>query len=318
MSRYDTYSVTTADAPILRKWLLVAFILSLALHAGLFAYFNMTRVDGFVGSERTLQVTKPFNMKRVTLPAMPEEKAPAPPPTSKPIDLTKLTIPTDKPKLEEVHLAPQLSRISDQVLPDKPRLDNNAERLKRAEASAREVMDKQLTSNLGDLLKDSTRQPRQPRVTVGTGAGTGAGSGAVDIPGMSSLDDLVSRTGSFKNGEKAAMSGGALFSYDSATLVVEAIDSLRKLGTLIQENPNVTFSIEGHTDSFGNPEYNLRLSLRRAEAVKAWLVQNMAISPERIQTKGLGDTKLIVTADHSQEEQAPNRRVEIVLKTNRR
>ena len=49
-----------------------------------------------------------------------------------------------------------------------------------------------------------------------------------------------------------------------------------------------------------------------------WLVANMGIAPSRIQTKGLGDTKLIVTCDKSQEEQAPNRRVEIVLKTNHR
>jgi outer membrane protein OmpA-like peptidoglycan-associated protein len=295
----------------------VAFILSLGLHAALIIYFNTARVGGFVFTEKALTVTKPFNMKRVALPALPEEKV-APAPDVKPVDLTNLTIPAEKPVLEEVYLAPQLTKLQDQVLPEKPRMDTNAERLKRAEASAREAMDKQLNSNLGDLLKEAPRLPRQPRVAVGSGKGSGAGTGAVDIPGLGSLDDLVSRTGSFKNGEKAAMSGGALFAYDSATLVTEAISSLQKLGTLIQQNPKITFSIEGHSDSFGSPEYNLRLSVRRAEAVKAWLVQNMAIPPDRIQTRGLGDTKLIVSAEHSQEEQAPNRRVEIVLKTNRR
>jgi outer membrane protein OmpA-like peptidoglycan-associated protein len=206
--------------------------------------------------------------------------------------------------------------VAKPVFTDKPMADGMAERLAKAAASSRQAMDKELSSNLGDLLKDSSRvSSKQARVAIGTRAPTG---GDTNIPGMNSVDDLLARTGTFKNGERAAMSGGALFSYDSATLVPQAIESLRKLGTLIQQNPNVSFSIEGHTDSFGTPEYNLALSLRRANAVRDWLVANMNIAPSRIQTKGFGDTKLIVTADKTQDEQAPNRRVEIVLKTSRR
>jgi outer membrane protein OmpA-like peptidoglycan-associated protein len=230
--------------------------------------------------------------------------------------MEKFVIPADKPKLDEIHLAPQLTEIAKPVFSDKPMADSAAERLAKAEASTRQAMDKQLSSNLGDLLKESPRVSRnQPRVAIGTRAPTG---GDVNVPGLNSVDDLLAHTGSFKNGERAAMSGGALFSYDSATLVPRAIESLQKLGTLIQQNPNVSFSIEGHTDSFGSPDYNMALSLRRANAVRDWLVANMGIAPSRIQTRGFGDTKLIVPADKSQDEQAPNRRVEIVLKTNRR
>ena len=113
------------------------------------------------------------------------------------------------------------------------------------------------------------------------------------------------------------MRGGALFQYDKADLLQQAIDDLQKLGELIQRNPRANFIIEGHTDSFGDPTYNEQLSQRRADAVKTWLVANMGIATERIQTKGYGRSKLIVSADHSIEEQAPNRRVEIVIKTNR-
>jgi outer membrane protein OmpA-like peptidoglycan-associated protein len=52
--------------------------------------------------------------------------------------------------------------------------------------------------------------------------------------------------------------------------------------------------------------------------VKAWLVAEMGIAPDRIQTRGFGSEKWIVSPDKSKEEQAPNRRVEIVVKTNRR
>jgi OOP family OmpA-OmpF porin len=88
---------------------------------------------------------------------------------------------------------------------------------------------------------------------------------------------------------------------------------LRKLGTLIQRNPRTTFLIEGHTDSFGSPEYNLGLSERRALAVKSWLVEEMGIEPSRIRTKGLGSTRLVAPASESIEGQRLNRRVEIVL-----
>ena len=102
------------------------------------------------------------------------------------------------------------------------------------------------------------------------------------------------------------------------------MQQLRKLGLLIKKNPDVTFNIEGHTDSFGDDETNHTLSLVRAESVKKWLVENMELDPARIQTKGFGKTRLVVpprpyddraqqSIDAEKERQAPNRRVEIVF-----
>jgi outer membrane protein OmpA-like peptidoglycan-associated protein len=106
-----------------------------------------------------------------------------------------------------------------------------------------------------------------------------------------------------------------LFDYDSANLRVGATASLQKLGRLIQRNPQAVFRVEGHTDSFGSDGYNLDLSQRRAETVKAWLVQNMGIDPGRIQTQGFGKLRLIVPGDRTVEEQQLNRRVEIVIRS---
>jgi outer membrane protein OmpA-like peptidoglycan-associated protein len=94
-----------------------------------------------------------------------------------------------------------------------------------------------------------------------------------------------------------------------------ATASLQKLGRLIQRNPQALFRVEGHTDSFGSDQYNMDLSQRRAETVKSWLVANMNIDADRIQTQGFGKTHLIVPADRSVEEQQLNRRVEIVIRT---
>ena len=92
--------------------------------------------------------------------------------------------------------------------------------------------------------------------------------------------------------------------------------SLQKLADLIERNPNSNFLIEGHTDSFGSPEYNARLSTARAESVKAWLAGEAGIDPGRITTRGLGMTRLLVPGG-TVEQQQLNRRVEIVIKSNR-
>ena len=106
-----------------------------------------------------------------------------------------------------------------------------------------------------------------------------------------------------------------LFEYDSADLKTDATRSLEKLGTLIRNNTQALFRIEGHTDSFGSEDYNKALSLRRAEAVKTWLQQNMGIDAGRISTAGFGKSRLLVPSSGTVEQQQLNRRVEIVIST---
>jgi outer membrane protein OmpA-like peptidoglycan-associated protein len=173
---------------------------------------------------------------------------------------------------------------------------------------------------VGGMMEKSNRAKGQPMIKVPTGpkGGDGGLGSMAGIPGRQSLDDALARTGPLPVGDKPiGMPGGALYEYNSYELRPEAMEQLRKLGELIRRNPRATFSIEGHTDATGTPEYNQTLSEKRAESVKLWLVQFMGIAPERIQTKGFGSTKLIVPGDRSVDEQQPNRRVEIVIKTNR-
>src|SRR5260370_1372196 len=129
-------------------------------------------------------------------------------------------------------------------------------------------------------------------------------------PGFSDLDQLLAQKGPLGSGTKLRMTDDQLFEYDSATLQATAINQLQKLGTLIQRNPRGTFTVEGYTDSFGTPEYNLDLSQRRADSVKQYLVEAMGISPGQIETRGYGATKFRTSPNGSIEEQSPNRRVE--------
>jgi len=71
-------------------------------------------------------------------------------------------------------------------------------------------------------------------------------------------------------------------------------------------------TVEGHTDSKGNPEYNKRLSQQRAENVKRVLVEN-GLSADDIEAIGYGKERLLKNPEVSEIDFAKNRRVEIVI-----
>ncbi|HEY3169655.1 MAG TPA: OmpA family protein, partial [Thermoanaerobaculia bacterium] len=69
--------------------------------------------------------------------------------------------------------------------------------------------------------------------------------------------------------------------------------------------------VEGHTDSDGTSEYNLKLSRLRADSVRSVLVAG-GVSPDRIESQGYGETRPIAT-NATAAGKAQNRRVELVL-----
>jgi len=92
---------------------------------------------------------------------------------------------------------------------------------------------------------------------------------------------------------------------DSAALLPEIVDAIRQRGSAV-------VSIIGHSDTFGDRDYNSRLSLRRAEAVKNRLVA-MGIAEAAMEVASHGEENpLIRTGDNVQEER--NRRVEVVVR----
>jgi OOP family OmpA-OmpF porin len=100
------------------------------------------------------------------------------------------------------------------------------------------------------------------------------------------------------------------FDFDSASVRPESMPSIEKLTRAIgsAELSNYRFAIEGHTDSKGRADYNLRLSERRARRVKEILVQN-GVDPNRLYALGKGSTEPANRFDPSAPE---NRRVKIV------
>ena len=109
--------------------------------------------------------------------------------------------------------------------------------------------------------------------------------------------------------EKVTMAADAHFDFDKAVLKPEGKAKLDDLvGKLKAVNLEVVIAI-GHTDSIGSKAYNQKLSLRRASAVKAYLVSK-GIEANRIHTEGKGETQPIAD-NKTKEGRAKNRRVEI-------
>ncbi|WP_299451508.1 outer membrane protein OmpA [uncultured Pigmentiphaga sp.] len=109
--------------------------------------------------------------------------------------------------------------------------------------------------------------------------------------------------------EKVTYSADAFFDFDKAVVKPEAKAKLDELVNQIRGiNLEVVIAV-GHTDSIGSEAYNQRLSVRRAEAVKAYLVSK-GIEANRIYTEGKGE-KQPIADNKTAAGRAKNRRVEV-------
>ncbi len=110
--------------------------------------------------------------------------------------------------------------------------------------------------------------------------------------------------------EKRFVIQGLFFPFGSDQIEQDVLDAIQELVERIKfEAPYEKIIIEGHTDSIGSEEYNLKLSLNRAVAIAEVLVKKYGLSREKMQTFGYGETRPI--ADNGDYQgRHDNRRVE--------
>jgi outer membrane protein OmpA-like peptidoglycan-associated protein len=321
MAQYETFQSNAGEFPIMRKWLLRALVISLLIHAGLLVFFSVKKLDNFGYSESERLAPPLVRVRQVVMPKAADEDVKLVLPDKKPVQ--PIAIPKDNPTVDEVQVKPFAPELTAPIVQEKPKVDLSSgfDALEKNQGNSMAMLEKQLGGVADSLMDKSTRSRNQPTITIPTGKrGGDGGSDSGGIPGRVSIEQALDKaTGPIGN-KAVAMRGGALFEWGKADLRGEAIEDLRKLGELIKRNPNATFIISGHTDHTGSHDTNLILSQQRADAVRDWLVANLGMDPMRITTIGKADDEAFpnLGADKSIDEQAPNRRVEIVIRTHRK
>jgi len=110
---------------------------------------------------------------------------------------------------------------------------------------------------------------------------------------------------------KLTLSSEVSFDFNSARIKVSFQSALDKIADIMNRYPRTQIMVAGHTDSVGSEQYNLELSLRRANAVADYLISR-GVMRSRIGTEGRGELEPI--ADNgSPSGRAKNRRVEIFV-----
>lgn len=107
------------------------------------------------------------------------------------------------------------------------------------------------------------------------------------------------------------MPGNITFATNSSNITAGFYDVLNSVALVINEFEKTYVDITGHTDSTGSDQYNQTLSEKRANSVSNYL-KAQRVLPQRIYTKGMGETQPIASNDTA-EGRSQNRRVEILL-----
>lgn len=106
------------------------------------------------------------------------------------------------------------------------------------------------------------------------------------------------------------------YDYNDAKILKDAKDDLNYLKSIMDDNPTIVIELSSHTDSRGSDDYNMKLSQRRADSARDYLIKQ-GIAPDRIVAKGYGETQLLNKCangvDCTDEEHRLNRRTEFKI-----
>jgi outer membrane protein OmpA-like peptidoglycan-associated protein len=155
----------------------------------------------------------------------------------------------------------------------------------------------------------------RPSVLAIVGLG-GAGTGVVATVQQvrQAMQDLGAKETAIE--VRVELPADVLFDYDKADIRADAAAALAKVATIIRAYPAGSVTLEGHTDAKGDDAYNQGLSERRAQSVRAWLVEKERIAGAKMAARGWGERRPVASNDTDPGRQK-NRRVEVVIRKGR-
>jgi outer membrane protein OmpA-like peptidoglycan-associated protein len=140
-------------------------------------------------------------------------------------------------------------------------------------------------------------------------AGNSAAAAETEPAAAAAMDILRKDSDADKPSDKPVSLQGVKFRYDSSELTDESRAILDQVAAVLRKQPQALHEVAGHTDSQGDPAYNLRLSQRRAETVREYLISR-GVDAGNLKAHGYGGLQPI--ADNSTwAGLVSNRRVEL-------
>jgi len=321
MPRYDAYSAQQQPPSVTKGWFITALTGSLVVHSGLVIFFHFKTLENFgpmdlpaVKVESTMHRVKIIDEK----PKKPEELR-AVLPEKKAPEKKELTLPAELPTPEEISVSPKHKQIDASQLftQEKPVVE-----MAKLNTTPKTNPD-DLLPKLDESFFNSSRLGPKVAARQSTSPGPdGDGTArAIQVAGQNVEGILSGLTKGTGGSRRLSLPGNLTFGYDFADVSNEGRQELEKIAEALRkylgnELPKADFTIEGHTDPTGTVDYNLRLSERRAEAVKAWFVVNMNLNPDKLMTVGFGATRPAegVPLEGGIEELQGHRRTEIVIR----
>jgi len=342
MASFLNYQSNAGETPVMRKWFAFALILSLTFHYGLYYWFKSTDLPEFTPTIDRL-VPRVFKVNHLTIDQklLEESEEPTPPQAVKePVKKVQTSpAPVEPPQFEtlmrEIRTTPDSLEPSRTILNEKPRVDSSTiQTISKLQERAAKHMEHEMDTFKDQLLNDKPAVTSGPALNLTENIAQKIPETNRDTTAIEAADgrlDQLLGNGLHVSDAPLQLPGGALFDFDKTDLNPASLKLLEKVAALVQKNPQVTFEIEGYTDSFGSPEHNLELSTHRAESVKSWILkiltdQKIPIAPAHIQAKGFGSSHYRIepkpanttegqsAIDAEIARQQPNRRVEIVFR----